>query len=277
MARLGVIRRGNLVSKLAAALESHAEQLGIAFRQLTEGFLEPGEILPDVVLAVRLLGRMIVSRFGVTLTKDRSDFDERANDQAPRSERDDESVVLHSKLVDKRRLAEVIYGPEYSLTLVPILGTTATVPVQVLRQGEHTMERLGEPPPEPRIPGVTANLSEWAEDLKPHVENLRSALGVLESERTKASVTVEEKNQSMTEFDYLYSHVVDIVRGFLFLAGLKKAAQELPALSRFRRSRRGPSLEEPLPQGVDASAPPQDPPSEGEGPEESAAGAQGAS
>lgn len=271
MARLGVIRRGNLVSRLAASLESHAENIGSAFRRLTEDFLEPGENHPDVVLAVRLLGRLIASRFGATLRKDRIDFDERANDRAPRFERDDSAGVLHSKLVDVRRLADVIYGPEFSLTLVPILGSTATVPVQVLRQGEHTLERLGEPPPEPRIPGVSADLSQWAQDLLPHVETLRSALGVLESEKTKASVTVEEKKQSMTEFDYLYSHAVDIVRGFLFLAGLEKAAQELPALSRFRRSRRGPSLEEPLPPGVDAPPPPQDPPSEGGSPEKSVA------
>lgn len=277
MARLSVIRRGNLVSKLAATLESHAERIGIAFRQLTEAFLEPGESAPDVVLAVRLLGRLIASRFGTALRKDRIDFDERANDRAPRFERDDSAGVLHSKLVDTRRLADVIYGPEFSVTLVPILGTTATVPVQVLRQGEHTLERLGEPPPQPRIPGVSADLSLWAQDLLPHVEKLRSTLGVLESEKTRASVTVEDKKQSMTEFDYLYSHVVDIVRGFLFLAGLDKAAQEVPALSRFRRSRRGPSIEEPLPSGVDASAPPQDPPSEGESPEESGAEAQGAS
>ena len=277
MARLSVIRRGNLVSRLAASLESHAERIGIAFRRLTEEFLEPGESHPDVVLVIRLLGRLLVSRFGTTLRKDRIDFDERANDRAPRSERDDSAGVLHSKLVDTRRLAEVLYGPEFSLTLVPILGTTATVPVQVLRQGEHTLERLGEPPPAPRIPGVSADLSQWADDLEPYVEKLRSSLGVLESEKTKASVTVEEKKQSMSEFDYLYSHAVEVVRGFLFLAGLEKAAQELPALSRFRRSRRGPSLEEPLPPGVDPSTPPQDPPSEGEGPEESAAEAQSAS
>ena len=72
MARLGVIRRGNLVSRLAASLESHAERIGIAFRQLTEGFLEPGESFPDVILVVRLLGRLIASRFGVTLTNRRA-------------------------------------------------------------------------------------------------------------------------------------------------------------------------------------------------------------
>jgi hypothetical protein len=265
-----------LVSTLAASLENHAENIGAAFRRLTEGFLQPGETLPDVVLVVRLLGRLILDRFGVTLTKDRIDFDERANDLAPRSERDDASNVLHSKLVDVRRISDVMFGPEFSRTLVPILGTTATVPVQVLRQGEHTLERLGEAPPPPRIPGVSADLSEWAQDLAPHVERLRSTLGVLDMAKNKASATVEEKKQSMKEFDFLYSHVVNIVRGFLFLARLDKAAQELPALNRRRRSSRGPVVDGPPVPDVEPPPPPQEALPAAEAPEVSGAEAEDA-
>ena len=40
----------------------------------------------------------------------------------------------------------------------------------------------------------------------------------------------------VNDLDFLYSHGYAIVRSLLFLAGLKKAAQELPTLNRTRRS-----------------------------------------
>ena len=62
MARLGVVQRGNLVDSLTTILETCADKVGAGFRLLTEPFLQPGEQVPDMALAVQLLGRMMAKR-----------------------------------------------------------------------------------------------------------------------------------------------------------------------------------------------------------------------
>lgn len=239
MARLTVIRRGNKVSSLVATLDSCADKIGEGFRQLTKPYLRPGEEVPDLAFAVLLLGRAISDRFLALLRHDRDDFDERANDAAPRAEVQGLAETLHAKLVDLRQIAAVTFGGSFSQTLVPIEGPTARTPFQVYRQAEHTMERLEEghaDPPEVRVRGLAADLSEMAKDLEPHVAALGAALGVTATERTRASATAEDKRRAMQDFNYLFSHGRNVVKGLLFLAGLKKAARELPVLG--RRSRR---------------------------------------
>ena len=259
MARLGVFQRGNLVDSLTTTLATCADKVGVGFRLLTEPFLQPGEQVPDMALAVQLLGRMIVDRFQTLLRHDHVDFDERANDLVPREQLNELSQSVHSKLVEYRRLADLAFGKAYSLTLVPILGATATIPMKVYRQAAHTLERLEigqENPPEILVPGLEADLSKWTEDLRELTTELGQALGVLKMERAKASATAEEKQVSQRELDFYYSHVYSVVRGLLFLAGLKKSAQELPTLGRSRRSLRGPSLDAPRLEAGGTTEPP---------------------
>ena len=163
----------------------------------------------------------------------------------PREQLNELAQTVHSKLVEYRRLADLAFGKAYSLTLVPILGATATTPIKVYRQAQHTLERLEssqEDPPPILLNGLDTDLSKWTTDLRELTTELGQALGVLKMERAKASATAEEKQASQRELDFYYSHVYSVVRGLLFLAGLKKSAQELPTLGRSRRSRRGPSL-----------------------------------
>jgi hypothetical protein len=246
MARLTVIRRGDKVSSLVATLENCAGKIGEAFRRLTEPYLQPGEKVPDMALAALLLGRVISDLFLALLRHDRDDFDERANDLAPRAEVQGLAETLHAKLVELRQVAAVAFGGAYGLTLVPIEGTTARTPFQVYRQAEHTMDRLvlgHEDPPEVRVRGLSADLSEMAQDLEPHVAALGAALGVTAAERTRASATAEDKRRMMREFNYVFSHGRNVVKGLLFLAGLEKAARELPALGHYpggKRRRSGP-------------------------------------
>lgn len=265
MARRTVINRGNLVTAFSSTVEQCAEKIGTAFQALTQPFLQPDEQAPDVVLMVRLLGRVVRDRFQNLLVRDRADFDERANDAGPRRERNGLSGDLHDVLVKIRRMAEVAYGKEFSLQLVPILGLTASVPSQVYRQGEHTLLRLENPAEEPELvaPGMNPDRAAWAAELRPLVTDLGVSLGEIQEEKAKASTTSQERSESMVDNDRGYAHAYSILRGLLLLSGLERPARDLPSLNRMPRRRRTRTETDP------PASPPADSPAEDTGSEPS--------
>lgn len=246
MARKNVSIRAGLVATFSATLDATAEKIGVGFHARSQPFLQPGEDPPNVTLLIRLLGRMISNRFQALLSSDRAAFDETVNDTPPRARRDGLALEIHDQLVDIRRISDIAFGKEFTKTLVPIEGATANHPKEVHHQGEHTLECLLSPDikkPKSKIPGVDPDLSAWAEALEPPVTALGTTLALIEVERTRVSEAVRKKTDLMAEVDSLYSHGYYILRAFLFLAGMRKAAEELPTLSRIRqRSHRRPEL-----------------------------------
>lgn len=263
--RKAVLRREGLVARFKSAIDNYADKIAPGFGQLMQPFLRSDETMPDIALVIRLLGRLIVSRFKNLLTLDRSHIDELNNDRRPRRRKDRLAALLYAMMVDIRRLADAAFDKEVSAELVPIDGRTPDTPRLLYRTGQHSMEKLRDPTLEPtaKISGITPEPEKWADALEPLVTDLGIALGVLEDERTKAKEKGENRKKGMKDFDFLYSHGVAILRGVLFLAGLPDPGKDLPTLSRVRRSTRGPDPREEQPRSRDseASPPAEEPPS----------------
>ncbi len=106
--------------------------------------LDGEETLPDVPLLATLLGRVQVEGTQRLIAGDKAHEEELANDSEPRQRRDESGERVHKKLVEVRRIAVGLFGPERSAELLGAPGLTAPVTEgeRLWRQAEDTAKRL---------------------------------------------------------------------------------------------------------------------------------------
>ncbi|HEX9731850.1 MAG TPA: hypothetical protein VGG06_07645 [Thermoanaerobaculia bacterium] len=276
MSRRALNIRGALVAKLTAAVDNYAAEIGARMTRLFEPLLLEGETVPDLALSLKLLGRLIRSRFETFMSFYRTQLDESAKTIGPREDIEELGTALRAKMVEYRLLARAAFGRKRSAEIIPIDGATPATPTELYHHGTHAIQRLAEPAatsPPVTVSGVTVDPSQWIAVLSPLVEALGVALGLVERKRGQISGNVADKEQAKKDLDFVYSHGKNLLRALFFLAGMESRGKSLPALRRQRRSRRGgpdaqpqqPRVPEPgEPAPPDAEPPPDTEPEEAE-------------
>lgn len=267
MSRRVVNIRGVLVAKLTAAVDNYANEIGTRLAGLLGPFLLPDETFPDIALFLKLVGRLIRSRFETVISFYRTQLDESAKTLAPIEDRDEIAGALREKMVDYRLLARAAYGKKRSAEIIPIDGSTPVTPPELYRHGTHAIQRLGGPNgslPPVTVAGVTVDPSKWIAVLAPLVEALGVALGLIERKRGQISGNVADKDEAKKDLDFVYSHGRDFLRALFFLAKMPTRAKSLPALRRQRRSRGSgpdPQPDQPrIPEPAEPAPPDGEPP-----------------
>ncbi len=235
------------------------------------------ETLPDVPFLVTLLGRVRSGGTRRLRVADNAHEEELANDSEPRQRRDEAGERVRGKLVEIRRIADGLFGPERTDEVLGTRGPTASVSEgeRLWRQGEDTATRLEAP--DFAVPAMTTSSLQFdpaqlAAELRSDNEAFREGLDAVALEQRKAEATLEVKNARHEEAERIDRACRRIYEGLFLLADRQDLADRL--LRALRRTRRvvssgGSRGEAPASSHDEASPVPDDgPPRDGEPPQD---------
>ncbi len=218
-----------------------------------------------MALLVALLGRVQTAGTRRLIAADKAHEEELANDSEPRQRRDEAGERVRKRLVEVRRIAAGLFGPERSAEVLGAPGQTAPVTEgeRLWRQAEDTVQRLEDP--EFTVPAMTTESlvfepAALASELGIDNAAFREALDAVALEQRKAETTLEARNGRRDDAER-----IDAACGRIF-GGLFLLADRADLLDRFRRAlrrvtRRGASSTGDAPPDAapeDGDSPPQD-------------------
>jgi hypothetical protein len=153
---------------------------------------------------------------------------ERGNDTKMRNERDDDANALRSEMQGFRDVFEKNYQPAdvEEFGFPPLLGRT---PLDLLRQGDHLVQILGQPDvsvPESKF-GAELPVPDLVAKVKNLADKLRASLAGAERERKMAEVAQVEKNRAQDHWDVLFLWGARIVSGLFVWAGETELAERI--------------------------------------------------
>ncbi|MCP3957586.1 MAG: hypothetical protein GY719_07005 [bacterium] len=209
------------------------------------------EALPDVPLLAALLGRVQVGGTQRLIAADKAHEEELANDAEPRQQRDEAGERVHDKLVEVRRFAAGLFGPERSAEILGSPGLTAPVSEgeRLWRQAADTVQRLVDP--DFAVPAMTTASLQFdparlSSELGADNAAFRLALDAVALEQRKAETTLETRNARLADAKRIDLACRRIYEGFFLLADRPDLLDRLGrALRRVRRAVSSTSDEPP--------------------------------
>ncbi len=181
------------------------------------------ETLPDVPLLAALLGRVQVGGTQRLIAAEKVHEGKLASAVEPRKLRDEAGQRVHNKLVEVRRIAAGLFGPEHSAKLLGAPGLTAAVSEgeRLWRQAEDTIQRLTAPNfivPKMTTASLQFDPALLAAELEVDNTELRQALDAVALEQRKAETTLAAKQLRLDDAERIDDACRRIYEGFLLLA-----------------------------------------------------------
>ncbi len=260
MARKTVVTKRRRATKLKSAAFENAAEGGASLGRQTSPLLKPDEQLPDWVLVILLIGRLIVDRLDALLNWDKSLYGKRLVRRRLGNQRDRQTRDLRSMLIDIRQAAEAVFGEERSAELIATDGKTPAVPDTLLDQAAHALENLRDPAlevPEVKVAGFTKpDMNEWIAAIEPVLDGLDDVRGQIDSLKRQEERMLTDKDEAVAELDFVTIHATSALRGLFFLARMDEVAKRLGLK---RLSERGPnSSKKKPPEDGEPSTPPEE-------------------
>ena len=195
------------------------------------------ETLPDVPLLATLLGRVQVGGTQRLIAADKAHEEELLGDFESRQRRDEVGERVRKKLVEIRRFAAGVFGPERSAEVLGAPGATATVTEgeRLWRQAADTVKRLQAPGfivPAMTTESLQFDPAKLAAELAADNDAFRQALDAVALEQRKAEATLEVKNARIEEAKRIDAACTRIYEALFLLA------DRPDLLDRFRRALR---------------------------------------
>ena len=223
--------------------ETHLQDTLPDVEDVLNEVLTAEETLPDLPLLVALVARVQAGGTRRFIEADTAHDDELAGDVEPRLRRDEGGERVHDRLVEVRRIAAGLFGPERS---AQILGTPNQTPSvgeseRLWRQAEDAAARLEDP--EFTVPATTtASLqfdpAQLASELRTDNVAFRAALDDVALEQRKAEASLEVKKARFNDAQRIDRACQRIYEGFFLLADRADLADRF---RRALRARRGTS------------------------------------
>ncbi len=235
--------------------QSHIRDVLPDIENRLRAVLEAGETLPDVRLLAALLGRVQVAGTERLIAADKAHEEELANDGGPRELRDEAGGRVYTRLVEVRRIADGLFGPERTAVLLGSPGVTASVSEgeRLWRQADDTRKRLENPAF--AVPVMTTESLQFdpvrlASELKADNVVFRAALDAVVLEQRKAETTLQVKDARIAEAKRIDRACGRIYEGFFLLADRADLLDRLRrALRRTRRNASTTGDASPAPDG----------------------------
>ncbi len=212
--------------------QSHLQDaLPVAEDRLRE-VLDAAETLPDVPLLAALVGRIQAGATQRLIAADNAHDDQLANDVEPRQLRDEAGERVRKKLVEVRRIAAGLFGPERSAEILGAPGQTAQVTEseRLWRQAEDTIVRLEDPEftvPEMTTESLQFDPASLASELRTENGAFRAALDAVALEQRKAEASLEVKKARIDDAKRIDAACRRFYEGFFLLAGRPDLADRL--------------------------------------------------
>ncbi len=234
MASKGVTDRQKSARSVAAAAHTHASEVSIRVAELLSPHLRPDEQMPDIALAIRLVGRLIAAENETLVRADAAHERELADDAAPRKARDEGTEKVRRILVDLRAAVETTCG----LSGLPRLHLAEAVPTDssvLATIGRAVWDALRDESvrlPAPRRRGLSLDRLAFAEELAAELPLLEKALGAVAREMREAEATLRQKRAAMEANDRAFSRGAAFLSATFALGGLDDLAGSLKPSSR---------------------------------------------
>lgn len=222
------LRREKAARRLAASLKVHGELIATELAPRMAAVLEEGEEMPDVAHLLDVLGRIVLHE---SRGLDAAD-DARAKEGAQvawirRQVRDRLEPELRSRVIEVRDRMRQFYGAKETNLLLRHQGRTPRGLEDLEDLAHHMVRLLAILEPPKTAPGVTVSPSEWAEYLRPALDDLSSHLDRLGSRSEGEVEAVGVKKKALAAFDRTYRKVVRMGELFYELAGLDRLVKHL--------------------------------------------------
>jgi hypothetical protein len=188
---------------VAAAAETHAEEIAKGFASELKPHLKSGEAMPDVALLVRLIGRRILADTAALVAADDAHEHELADDAAPREARDEAAARVRGVLVDARAAIDAAYGPS-GLVKLRLDGAVPEDPSVLVSAGERVAKALRDTDiklPKPRRASMKVDRTGLAEEIEAELPALKKALAKVATEEREKEATLRAKQNAMQKSD----------------------------------------------------------------------------
>ena len=216
-----VTDRESSAESVAAAADTHTDKVRKTFEAQFSKYLRKKESMPDVGLALTLVGRALRASSEALVEASRVHDAELADDAAPREARDTSAAELVSLTVGIRSAVDAVYG-QAGLKALGLDGRTPTDSKAILEHARNLSKRLGDPKlawPKALRSGVKLQPEVWIAELKEPVARLEAARKDVAREEREAQATGDAKAKAMSAHDAIFSRGAGFVSAALSLIG----------------------------------------------------------
>lgn len=208
MSEKQITSREKATDSVIKSVVTHSENTGQAWIERYSPYLEEGETMPDMALAMRLVTREMGAKKTIMANASTAHEAELADDAKPRQERDQWQGNLIKKVVSSRDSIESVLG-RLALRSLGVSGRTPSEPVALIKTAKKLVDGLEDEEvklPEPRVEGVTIDRVKLAEGLRKAIDPLQKALDAVGLEERQAEATQTKKWEAITENDETFGN-----------------------------------------------------------------------
>jgi hypothetical protein len=236
---------------VASSAETEATRIGNKVAEFLAPLLQAGEAMPDLVLCVLLIGRLIMRAHDRMVNADQAHLNELADDSAPRAARDAAATTLYNELLELRDWCVGLYGVE-ALRLLGFSTATPRDPVALSRfAGEVVTALNARPQLQAKREGVQWDPTVAATRLQGLRVILDGHLKDVAREGRQAQRTLIEKKASIESYDDTYARAAAFLMGVYRLAGEEELAERVRPTT--RRASQSEDDEPPTPPATSAA------------------------
>ncbi len=229
MASKEVTDRSRSTKAAANMLESYADQVKDGVQAALSAYLLDGETMPDLGLASKLLGRMIVKRIDVLESADSANERELSDDAKPRADRDRYSQSAFDLIVTIRNSIAANFG-DTGLAALGLTQACPSTPLGRARYGRALVNALRNDEvalPAPRSAAISIDRAAIADELEAEVGPLETVVDAVAKEASEAKGAQAKKDQAMEANDEAFSLATGLGRQMFLLCGLAELADRI--------------------------------------------------
>ncbi len=223
------LRRKKAATELASDLRQLGPKIAEQLEPRMAPVLEEGEAMPDVAHLLDVLARMLVRESEALEAVD----DERSREgsevsDARRELRQRAEPELRSRVVWVRDQMRNAYGAARANRILQHEGRTPRALEDLKIMAEDMVSRLPDVEPPKRKPGSAPKPAEWAEHVRPALDDFSGLLEKLGSHSENRAIAADQRKEALALFDLNYTRFLRLTELFLQLAGLESVAERLP-------------------------------------------------
>ncbi|AKF05758.1 hypothetical protein DB32_002907 [Sandaracinus amylolyticus] len=239
-----VLTHENAARSVAEAITTYADRIQAALEPRMRPLLQRGEAMPDIALALKLLGRLVVADAAVLTEKDDANEAELADDVPLRAARDEAVAELYPTLVDLRDTLLPVYGAA-GLAALKLSEPATKDPKPLARLASAVADALRSGVKlKVRREGVKIDRELFADRIEPLARALAEAVAGLEREGKENQEALLEKNAAFERAEESIAAASSITIALLELARLGTLADHVLPMLRRRGTASNPDAPE---------------------------------
>ncbi|MCP3956256.1 MAG: hypothetical protein GY719_00200 [bacterium] len=219
------------------AIETYGTRLVDDLGESFGPFLAEGQVMPFAV-QLELFVKMLNRDFDRLVATDRAYRDQKARESVSRGRRETQADNVNKDVIDLRDALKGFYSDD-KLAELGFARRTPTVPVELLEQTSHLVERLNDPELDPSgvsFGDVQLDVANLATELTGSVETFKQDSEALGREVRRTEASKLAKDDAVDRYNTSFLWIARTVESLCRLAGLDEVAR------RVRPSQRRPGV-----------------------------------